>query len=269
MMRIIRSELLRLRRRDFVLGWLGLSRLLSAVIVAIVVSSIGNGSALPENGPGGTFPSTSDLVQPDGFVAGLSGAATILGVLTLSYWAIATATDFSTGLIRLLVQAEPRRLRLLAGKVAALTLWTLLATIVTTVAAVLTSLIVAPAMNIDTTSWAQGGMLAALSDILSAAANLFLSMIVWGVIGLVIAIATRSSAIAIGVGVGYVLVFESIISLVSERIADWLPGSVLAAVASGGTPVVAYGTAVALSMLYAALGLGTSMVVFTRRDITD
>ena len=46
-------------------------------------------------------------------------------------WAVAAATDYGTGLIRILVQAHPNRVTLLAGKIAALSIFTLLATTVT------------------------------------------------------------------------------------------------------------------------------------------
>ena len=45
-------------------------------------------------------------------------------------WAVVTASDYGSGLIRLLVAAEPRRWRLLAGKVVALVILTAAATTV-------------------------------------------------------------------------------------------------------------------------------------------
>jgi hypothetical protein len=43
--------------------------------------------------------------------------------------------------------------------------------------------------------------------------NAFAALCVWGVLGLVLAVLARSSAIAISVGVGYVLVVESIVKM--------------------------------------------------------
>jgi hypothetical protein len=48
-------------------------------------------------------------------------------VIVLALWAIAAATDYSTGLIRVVVQAYPKRVRLLAGKIAALASFTVMA----------------------------------------------------------------------------------------------------------------------------------------------
>ena len=48
--------------------------------------------------------------------------------MLLALWAIAAASDYDTGLIRVLVQAQPNRLKLLGGKIIALTGFTVLAT---------------------------------------------------------------------------------------------------------------------------------------------
>ena len=55
------------------------------------------------------FPDVAALESAEGLVAGLSTASSMFGVVTLSFWAIATATDYSTGPIRLLASAQPRR----------------------------------------------------------------------------------------------------------------------------------------------------------------
>jgi ABC-type transport system involved in multi-copper enzyme maturation permease subunit len=261
----IRSELTRLRRRSYVLGWLGITALFGVMINAFVFSSADAGTTAPENGPGGGFPTLAELVQPDGIVAPLGAAATFLGVITLAFWAIAAATDYSTGLIRILVQAEPRRIRLLAGKVVALIGWTAAATTVATIVTVCAAPVMAKVFGVSTDAWG--------SDLLSITAgawlDTFLALVVWGVIGLVIAVLTRSSAIAITIGIGYVLVVESIVGLVADDLAHWLPGQTLTALAQGGTADVAYGTAVVLGLLYATIGLVSAAVTFAKRDVLD
>jgi len=92
---------------------------------------------------------------------------------------------------------------------------------------------------------------------------------VWGVLGLVVVVLARSAAVAISIGVGYVLVFESLVKMVKGAPSDWLLGTTLGALASGGTAVVSYGTALALALAYVTLGLVLAGVVFVRRDVTD
>ena len=64
------------------------------------------------------------------YVNGLAG--TLIGIVALSLWAAAVASDYSTGWVRLLVAAEPRRWRLLVGKLVALSGFTIVATVVAT-----------------------------------------------------------------------------------------------------------------------------------------
>jgi len=72
----IRSELTRLLRRSYVLGWLGITALFGVMINAFVFSSADAGTAPPKNGPGGGIPTLAELVQPEGIVAPLGAAAT-------------------------------------------------------------------------------------------------------------------------------------------------------------------------------------------------
>jgi ABC-2 type transport system permease protein len=167
--------------------------------------------------------------------------------------------------VRILVQAQPRRTRLLAGKVVALIGWTAAATTVATIVVVGTAPVMASVFGVSTDAWG--------TDLLSITAgawlDTFLALIVWGIIGLVIAVLTRSSAVAITIGIGYVLVVENIVGLVSDELSHWLPGQTLTALAQGGTADVAYGTAVALGLLYATVGLVGAAVTFAKRDVLD
>jgi ABC-type transport system involved in multi-copper enzyme maturation permease subunit len=265
MMGPVRSELIRLLRRSTILGWLGLTALFALLINVFIFESVKGGHALPATGPGTAFPTRAQLVGPGGLTAGLGAVATLLGVVTLSFWAIAVATDYSSGFIRLTVQAQPDRFRLLAGKVAALVVWTAGATSI----ALAVNVGVAPALarvgGISTATWRH----AAAAHIAGAWVNTFLVLVIWGVIGLAIAYVTRSAAVAIGAGVAYVLVFETFIQQVAKSAGHWLPGSTLSALASGGNAHVGYHAALLLGIGYMLVGLVLSWVVFARRDITE
>jgi len=268
MLRATRSELTRLNHRSFRVGWFGLTALLAAMFTTVVFQAASGGTPIPTSAPGGSFPSLAELTGPDGQVAGLGAAATILGVVTLAYWAISTASDYSTGLIRLLVQAEPHRLRLLAGKVLALTCWTAIAATVATVVSIALSPVIARVTDLPTSGWrSEAGDIVAM--VASTWLNTFLALVVWGVVGLVIAQLTRSAAVAISVGVGYVLVIEGAVRLVASDLADRLPGATLTALAGGGSANLDYGSAIGLALAYATIGLGAAAVVLARRDVVE
>ncbi len=262
---VVASELLRLRRRGFALGWVLLTAGLAGLIEVVMFQIIKDGSAPPANGPGINFPTAATLLSDQGIVAGLPAASSMFGVVALSFWALATSTDYSTGLIRILVSTEPRRWRLVLGKWVALATATALIAVVALVVNLMVAPIAAQAAGFTPTAWGTdpGPVVA------SATVNLFCALLVWGTIGLALATLTRSSGIAIGVGIGYVLLLETVIRAASSSVGRWLPGSTIAALANGGTPDLSYGRALALGLGYVVLTLVAALVVFTRRDVTD
>jgi ABC-type transport system involved in multi-copper enzyme maturation permease subunit len=265
MINAVRSELTRLRQPRILLTWFGLMALFTVMINTVMVTVVSDGAGLPPGAPGVALPTLADMESASGLMVGLSAAANMFGIVTLSLWALATATDYSTGLIRLLVAAEPRRWRLLAGKVGALLIVTAAATTVAVVVNAIVAVPTAAAAGISTTAWGTD----LVGVVGSAWLNLFLSLCVWGVLGLVIAVLTRSAAVAISIGVGYVLVVETLIKTIGDAPSDWLLGTTLGAIAAGGTAAVTYGTALALGIGYVTLGLLIAGAVFIRRDVTD
>ncbi|MGB7982414.1 MAG: hypothetical protein WCF36_16665 [Candidatus Nanopelagicales bacterium] len=211
------------------------------------------------------FPDAAELASPDGLMAGMPAAASMFGIVTLSFWAIAVATDYSSGLIRLLVAAMPRRWPLLVGKVAALSVLTVLATSMAAIVTLGVAPAAAEAAGIDTSLWAER----AAETVLSTWASSVAAQLVWGGVGLAIAYLARSSAIAISVGVGYVLVVEAVIGQLFDGTTPWLLGNALTALAQGGNAAVAFGTALAWAGLYVVIGLAVATLVLQRRDVTD
>lgn len=264
MLHVVRSELTRLGQRRTLLVWFGLMAVFAFMINAVMASVAGPAGAGGLPTPGVAFPTRQELESPSGVVAGLSAASSMFGVVTLSFWAWFTAQDYSSGLIRLLVAAEPRRWRLLAGKVVAL----LLVTAIATTVAALANLMAAPmvgASGISTDAWGTD----APAIVAQAWAHAYLSQIVWGVLGLAIAVASRSAVVAVAVGAGYVLVVESMLKMANGMPSDWLLGSTLTAIASGGTASVPFSAALALGAAYVVVALALAGLVLARRDVTD
>lgn len=265
MIGIIVSELIRLRGRSVLIGWFGLTALFAVLINVVMFQVVNQGGAPPQDGPSVTFPTAARLLSDHGIVSGLAAASSFFGVITLAFWALASASDYSTGLIKIIVAAEPRRWALLLGKWIALAVFTAAATAV----AVVVNLICAPAAasagGYQPDAWGHD----LVPNLFGAGSNLFLSLLVWGTLGLTLATLTRSAGIAIGVGVGYVLLLESIIKAAAASVGSWLPGITISALASGGSTNLTYGGALALGLAYVLVVVGISVGVFQRRDITD
>ncbi|HZL81156.1 MAG TPA: hypothetical protein VFC06_04345, partial [Demequina sp.] len=173
-------------------------------------------------------------------------------------------SDYSSGLIRLLVQAEPRRLRLFGGKVVALTAFTCLATLVATVVVLLVSPAIASLTGVSMHAWSVD----LPHTVVEGYLQLTLSVLLWGFVGLFVGVATRSSGISIGIGIGYLLVFEGVVGMLLDNAAKWLPGATFTAIASGGTTDMAFATALLIGAAYAAVAIAASAITFRRRDIT-
>ena len=265
MINVVRSELVRLRRRGYLLGWFGLTAAMAALINFVMFQFSKQGGTPPTDGPGVTFPTSAQLLGEHGIVAGMAAVSSILGVVTLSFWAVSASSDHSTGLVRILVAAHPRRWQLITGKWLALALFTAAATLAALVVTVITAPIAAQAAGYHPTSW--GTHLPAV--LLSATVNLFGALLVWGTIGLALATLTLSAGIAIGVGVGYVLLLESVVKAAVKSIGDWLPGTTISAIASGGSSAISYDGALALGGAYIVIAFLGATLVFERRDITD
>jgi ABC-type transport system involved in multi-copper enzyme maturation permease subunit len=259
-----RSEIVRLRRPRLLFGWFGLTALCALMTSQVMFGVVAEGTA-PKNGPGVVFPTLEILTSAKGIVAGLSMSSSMFGVITLSFWAIAVATDYSTGLMRLLVSAQPRRWKLLGGKVLALAILTAVATTVATLVTVAAAVPAAQSAGVSTAAW--GSDLGAV--VLGAWINCYGTLLVWGIIGLTLAGVTRSSAIAISIGAGYVLLAESLVRQAFGDASSWLLGSTLSALAAGGNEVLPYRQAGAMGLVYAGAGLTIALVVFTLRDVTD
>jgi ABC-type transport system involved in multi-copper enzyme maturation permease subunit len=265
MMHVIHSELLRLRRRNVLIGWFGLIITFAALINFVMFQVVEQSGPAAGDGPGVSFPSAATLLSADGIVAGLGAAASFFGVITLAFWALNTASDYSTGLVRIVVAAEPRRWRLLLGKWTALALVTALTCLVALVVNLVVAPIAAQAGGYSPDAWGTD----VVSVVVSAVLHLYLSLLAWGSLGLALATVTRSAGVAIGVGVGYVLLLEAVIAAVATGISDWLPGSILTALAQGGNQSVSFTVACLLGAAYVVLALGGSLTLFGRRDITD
>ncbi len=258
MLRVLKSELIRLKRPSFLAGGVGGMGAFAAVSTIIGFAAAGSTGV----GPGAYIPSEAALAAPDGYVAGLILAANLVGIISLSFWAIATASDYQTGLIRLLVQAEPRRWRLIVGKLFALLLFTVAGTLSATITACGTALACAAVFDVSTAAWSD-----TLPTLLEAFRNLALSATIWGTLGMVIAFLTRSSGVAIATGIGYLVVFENMILAVATNASDRLLGTTLTAIAAGGTEAIAFDLALQLGLAYLTGGILIVVTVMHFREI--
>jgi ABC-2 type transport system permease protein len=169
------------------------------------------------------------------------------------------------GGMRNLLVRQPRRVRLLAGKLLAVAGLVTIAVLVSVATAAGVAFPVAAGRGLDTGAWTTATGLQALA---SGAGDLVLATLGWGLLGAALGIVLRSPAPAVGVGVAYALPLEAILTAAWSQGARWLPGQLLGALATGGTADVTHARAAVLLAVYLAIALAAAATLFARRDVT-
>jgi ABC-type transport system involved in multi-copper enzyme maturation permease subunit len=263
--RVFLSEWLKIARPINLLGWM------APVVLFSFMGTVFNFMDASTNagqfrGPFGIAPGLEQLAAPDGWIIGIYSASSFIGVIALTIFVTYLARDYEKGTIRILLVTESNRLRLLVGKLLALSAFVVLITLGAALVTVATSFAMAPTENIAVDAWLswQG-----LQELLVGFANMSLATIIWGLIGGVLAITTRSATISISAGVGFLLIFELLIAQFVESVGEKLPATLLGALASGGNLEIEYTSALVLSIAYGVVSFVIASLVFTRRDVTD
>ena len=253
MARAFRSEWLKIRRPGMLLGPLAM------LAFAILGTVIGLSRADRSTGE----LTIARLSQTDGFAVMLQRTADFLGIIAIGIVAIAVALEYSQGTLRNLLVFEPRRLRLLAGKVAANLLFVAVSVTLAIAVSLIVALLLAPSKGIDTYGWLHSG----LGTTLSAMGSLVLATVGFGVFGAVLALVFRSPAPAVIAGVAWTGPIENLLTAAWQSVGHWLPGQQLTAIADRGNAVSTDGWALGLGFAFVAVAAVAGSTLFQRRDV--
>lgn len=263
--RAIRSEAIRVMRPSLRAIGLGLSAVFGVLTTVVVMTTATDGPGAGAGiGPGG-FATVAQLTAPGGFLAGFALLSRFIGLAVLAVCALSVDTDYRSGFIRLLAQAQPKRRVLFTGKVITLAAFAAMMSAVALLATMFVAFPTAKPADIDSARWTDS----LVPHIASGYFNLTIAALAWGSIGLVIATATKNAGMAIGIGVGWLLLLEPIVGMASKSLADYLPGGTIGAVASGGTPNIGWTTALAITIVYAVVATSAAWLLVRNRDISD
>src|SRR6516164_6549961 len=196
MIRAYKSEWLKLRRPGMILGGVGamVAFAILGMVLAVLRADSGRGDL-----------TIARLSQPDGFASIMQRTSDFLGIVALGIVAIAVAQEYSHGTLRNLLVREPRRLRLLGGKLLATLTFLVVAVLLATAAALVVGLLIAPSKGIDTSGWLGSG----LRDTVGTTVDLGLATLGYGIFGAMLGLVLRSPAPAVIVGVAWMLPVES------------------------------------------------------------
>jgi ABC-2 type transport system permease protein len=261
MIAALQSELVKvLRRRVLIIT--ALAVVVFAIGSAAIVLSSAGASGSPGAGRGVTVTSLS---EPGGgtdvFTTAVSFAGTFLFVVFVGL----VAVEFSRGTFRTMLLHQPRRLRLLAGKMAGLLGFSAAVLAGAEVLTWLAARLIAPSQNVDVSAWTS-------ADALGQALVDFGSVLFWvtgyALLGMTVAVLVRSVPVALAVGIAWAGPFEHLLQDAWDPAQRFFPGLLLEAFVAGGTSAVSVTRAFVTVALFAALAAAVAGFVFARRDMT-
>jgi hypothetical protein len=264
LLRSVRGELIKLTRRRVVIGT-------AAAVAVIAVGGTAIGIAAAE-------PAASTVRQPDRAISipalEQAGGGTALFAQTAGFMSafltavlVATvASEFTRGTFRTMLLQQPRRARLLAGKVAALVAFMAVAAAVAEALGWVTSRVMAPGQGIDPAAWTtMDALVAGLEDFGRAA--LFLTGM--AAFATMVGVLARSVPIGVGAALVWLGPIENIIGDSWDPGPRWFPGLLLRAVISPGSTGVSTGRALATLAVYAIVAVVVTVAALGRRDVTS
>lgn len=263
MFNVVTSELRKLRRPTLFLGTMGavffFSALFSSLLYLLIDSPQGNADR-------GQVISREVLALASGGVQGFASVGGFLGIIALCVFAAQTAQEYTYGTLRNLLVRQPSRMKILVGKLIAMKIFALLMIVLSAIVSITTSVILAPTVDISTELWFST---LGVEFFYTTFINVVISVVGFGIVGMILGLLLRSPISAISFGVLWLLIVENLLIAVKSSLQSWLPGSQLTIIASGGNPDVSYSHALATGGAYVAVGALVASILFLRRDVAN
>ena len=263
MFNVMRAELRKLRRPTLLISTILVVSALTALFTSIVFLRVNSGQG---NGRRGAVVSTLALSQPDGLVYGFKIVSFFLGVTALCVFASQTAQEYSLGTLRNLLVRQPARMKILAGKYLAMSVFAIALVLIDAIVAIGISYGLAPHAKVTTTAWFTTSALSLLGKTFL---NVLLSTIAYGTFGMILGLLFRSPISAIATGVIWSLILESILGIVVSSSLKWLPGQNFTNIAQGGSADVSYQWSMLISGIYLGVAFAIVAILFKRRDVAN
>jgi ABC-2 type transport system permease protein len=260
------AELRKLRRPRVLFG---IGGLMVALGVLATVLAFATAKSTPQafnaDRPGAIELGLKQLAQANGATRGFAIGSGFGGVVVLVLFAVSVAGEFSGGTIRNLLLLEPRRLRLLAGKVAALLVFVALGFVVAEAVSIASAYALAAIRGVPTHEWLTGS---GVSSSMSVLGDAVLAGAGWALLGAAVGVIVRSVPAALAVALVWVMPFENIVYRAWSGAAHWFPGLLLQGLGAGTGGSLGWSrTAVTLAVYLMVLS-AVAAASFVRRDVT-
>jgi len=212
MLHVVSAELRKLRRPTLFLGTMAavvfFSGLFSALLFLLIDSPQGNADR-------GRVVGREVLGLATGGVQGFSSTGGFLGIIALCVFAAQTAQEYTYGTLRNLLIRQPGRMKILFGKLVAMKIFALVMVVVAAIIGISTSVLLAPGANVNTDLWFTSD---GIEAIYTSFVNVTISVIGFGIVGMVLGLLLRSPISAISFGVLWLLIIENLLIAVKSSL---------------------------------------------------
>ena len=260
MINVILAESRKLRRPTLILSTLAVVTALSGLFTSIVFLNVNSG----HNAKRGESITAHQLSEATGMIYGFKLVGFLLGIVALCIFASQTAQEYTHGTLRNLLVRQPARMKILAGKFVAMSIFAAIMVLFAAVITISLSYFLASGAKVETSSWSIGSHI-----FFQAAINIYFSTILYGTLGMILGLLLRSPISAISVGVIWSLILETILSASLPKSAKWLPGQNISNIADGGGVDLSYRHSVLLSLIYLGVAGAIASLLFKRRDVAN
>lgn len=263
MIRVIFAEWRKLRRPTLFLGTLGAALFFTALTTTFLYLMIDSEQG---NSDRGRQVGREVLQLAGGSAYGFSSVGGLLGIIALCVFAAQTAQEYTYGTLRNLLVRQPGRIRILIGKLIAMKIFALVLVVIAAAVSIALSYFLSDRAKVSTDLWFTTDGFHEIAKILL---NVTISVIYFGIIGMILGLLLRSPISAISIGVLWILIIENLLGAVKPVFLDWMPGSQLTTIAQGGSPDISYLHALTLGTSYVFIGAIVATILFTRRDVAN
>jgi ABC-type transport system involved in multi-copper enzyme maturation permease subunit len=263
MFNVVKAELRKLRRPTLFFGTIGAALFFTGLITSFIYLMIDSPQG---NGDRGRTIGRDVLGLASGSVNGFASVGGFLGIIALCVFAAQTAQEYTYGTLRNLLVRQPGRMKILIGKLISMALFALVMITIAAVVSITISYLLAPGAKVNRDLWFTSD---GLDAIFTTFVNVTISVVAFGIVGMVLGLLMRSPISAISFGVLWLLIVENLLIAVKVSLQNWLPGAQLSAIASGGLIDLTYKHALTVGGMYVAVGAIIASVLFVRRDVAN
>lgn len=263
MFRVFAAEWVKLRRPTLLLGTLGAVGGLVAMVTSVIYLLIDDPGG---NGDRGRMISREVLQLSSGFSLTFSQSAGLLGLVALCIFAAQTAQEYTYGTLRNILVRQPARMKVLAGKYLAMSLFAFFVVVFAAVIGMGLSYALSGRAKVLTEAWFTSD---ALFDTANSFGNVIFATIAYGTVGMVLGLLLRSPISSISIGVIWILIVESILVAVRGSFAKYLPGVQLSNIGQGGSPDISYQSSMQYALVFLLILAVLASFLFKRRDVAN